>query len=74
MTAEFHAFAAGTAPLSFQWEENGVDIAGATGASYTTPPTTEKDNGAIFAAIVCNVAGTVTSDDAKLTVRSGSGP
>jgi len=74
MTAEFHAFAAGTAPLSFQWEENGVNIPGAIGMSYTTPPTTEADNGDVFAAIVTNAVGTVTSDNAILTVRSASGP
>jgi hypothetical protein len=74
MTAEFRSLAAGTAPLSFQWKENGVDIPGATGMSYTTPPTTEADNGDVFAAIVTNAVGTVTSDNATLTVRPASGP
>jgi beta-galactosidase len=51
-----------------------VNIPGAIGMSYTTPPTTEADNGDVFAAIVTNAVGTVTSDNAILTVRSASGP
>ncbi len=74
MTAEFRALAAGTAPLSYQWKENGVNIPGATGMSYTTPPTTEADNGDVFAAIVSNAVGTITSDNATLTVRPASRP
>jgi len=36
-TASFTVLAAGTAPLSYQWQKNSVNIAGATAASYTTP-------------------------------------
>lgn len=36
-TATFTVAATGTAPLSYQWSENGTAIPGATGASYTTP-------------------------------------
>ena len=56
-------------PLSYQWRKNGLDIAGATNASYTTPATTADDNGALFSVVVTNSAGSVTSNDALLTVR-----
>src|SRR5206468_6435058 len=44
-TAKFNVTATGTAPLHYQWTKNGVNITGATKASYTTPPTTAADNG-----------------------------
>lgn len=67
-TASFSVVAGGTAPLAYQWQRNGVDIAGATASSYTTPPTVVGDNGASFRVRVSNVAGTVTSAAATLTV------
>ena len=68
-TAKFTVTATGTTPLSYQWKKNGVNITGATQASYTTPPTTLADNGSLFAVVVSNVAGSVTSNNAILTVR-----
>ena len=68
-TAKFRVRATGTKPLGYQWKKNGVNIAGANKASYTTPPTTLEDNGAIFAVIVSDRAGSVTSDNAILTVE-----
>src|SRR5216683_1245644 len=47
-TATFTVAATGTGPLSYQWYENGIAISGATGSTYTTPPTTTSDNGAVF--------------------------
>src|SRR5467141_3617051 len=35
--ASFSVTATGTAPLTFQWQKNGVAIGGATSPSYTTP-------------------------------------
>ena len=69
-TATFTVVAAGTAPLSYQWQKNGVNIAGATAASYTTPATTASDNGSTFAVVVSNSVGTVTSPAATLTVSA----
>ncbi|MDM0116386.1 SBBP repeat-containing protein [Variovorax sp. J22R133] len=66
--ATFSVTAMGTAPLSYQWSRNGATIAGAMGASYTTPATTAADNGATFAVTVTNVAGSATSGTAVLTV------
>jgi len=55
--------------LNYQWQRNGVDIAGAPNApSYTTPPTTLSDSGAQFRCIVSNTFGEATSNAATLTV------
>src|SRR5712664_2459027 len=69
-TATFSVTASGTAPLSYQWQENGADISGATSASSTTPATTAQDNGAQFRVMVSNTAGSATSGMATLTVQS----
>ncbi len=61
--------AVGTAPLSYQWQKNGVTVAGATSSSYTTPVTTTSDSGSTFAVVVTNTAGRVTSSAATLTVN-----
>jgi len=67
-TATFTVMAAGTVPLRYQWQQNGVNIAGATSASYTTAVTTTLDSGSTFTVAVSNTAGTVTSAAAALTV------
>jgi hypothetical protein len=67
--AHFSVTATGTPPLHYQWTKNGVDITGATKPSYRTPRTTAGDNGALFAVTVSNVAASVTSNNAILTVR-----
>jgi len=72
-TATFSVTATGAATLSYRWQKNGSDIAGATGSSYTTPPTTSSDNGATFRVIVSNSAGSVTSSSATLTVQPAGG-
>ena len=68
-TALFSVSVTGTTPLAYQWRKNGINIAGATRRSYTTPAVTLKDNGARFSVVVSNGAGTVTSNDAILTVQ-----
>ena len=73
-TASFAVVAAGTAPLSYQWQKNGANIAGATAASYTTPVTTTGDSGSTFDVVVSNTAGTVTSAAATLTVNPAPAP
>jgi O-glycosyl hydrolase len=68
--ATFSVVASGTAPLTYQWQENGTNISGATSASYTTPATTTTSNGSIFQVVVSNSAGSITSSAATLTVNS----
>jgi hypothetical protein len=68
-TAKFSVRATGMKPLGYQWKKNGTNIDGATGFSYTTPPTTLADNGALFAVIVSDMTGSVTSNNATLTVK-----
>ena len=73
-SASFSVTASGTAPLQFQWQRNGVNIAGATASTYTLTTTTAADNGATFRAVVSNAAGSVTSNSATLTVLSNAAP
>src|SRR5207244_1102371 len=60
----------GTAPLSYQWQKNGANIAGATSSSYTTPATTIADSGATFDVVVSNSIGNATSNLATLTASA----
>lgn len=71
--ATFSVQATGTAPLAYQWRKNGSLIGGATSASYTTGATLASDHNAVFSVSVTNVAGTVTSADAVLTVNPVAG-
>ena len=68
--ATFSVTATGTAPLSYQWKKNGVDIPGAASSSYTTPATTLGDSGSTFTVAVSSPYGNVTSGAAVLTVTS----
>lgn len=72
--ATFAVVAAGTAPLGYQWQRNGQTLAGATAASYTTPPTTAADDGTTFAVTVSNAAGSVTSAAVRLSVTAAAAP
>jgi hypothetical protein len=67
--ATFTVAASGTAPLSYQWQKNSANIAGATSATYTTPATVSTDTGSTFDVIVSNSSGNVTSNSATLTVN-----
>ena len=55
--------------VSYQWERNGVVIAGATTASYTTSPVTYQDDGAQYTVVVTNAAGSTTSSAARLNLK-----
>src|SRR6266850_7923034 len=71
-TATFAVAAAGTPPLSYQWQKNNANFAGATLSAYTTPATVASDNGATFDVVVTNSAGSVTSASVTLTVSGSS--
>jgi alpha-tubulin suppressor-like RCC1 family protein len=66
--ATFTASATGSAPLAYQWQRNGVDIAGANTPSFTLAAAALGDNGATFSVRVSNGAGTVNSTAAQLIV------
>jgi Immunoglobulin I-set domain len=68
-TAMFSVVASGSAPLSYQWQQNGTNIPGATSASYTTPVTTAANSGEQFRVIVTNAYGNDPSNMASLTVN-----
>jgi glucose/arabinose dehydrogenase len=67
--ATFSVVASGTAPLGYQWQRNGNNITGANSSSYTLPSATVADNGAKFRVVVSNAFGSVTSNEATLTVQ-----
>lgn len=69
-TAKFSVTASGAPKLTYQWRKNGSNITGATKSSYTTPPATSSDNGALFSVIVSNSGGSVTSANATLTLKT----
>jgi glucose/arabinose dehydrogenase/regulation of enolase protein 1 (concanavalin A-like superfamily) len=73
-SASFSVIAGGTAPLSYQWQRNGTNISGATSPTYTIPSVTINDNGALFRCVVSNAYGTVTSNQALLTVSQNQLP
>ncbi|MES1263738.1 MAG: immunoglobulin domain-containing protein, partial [Peristeroidobacter soli] len=72
-TARFTVTASGTGPLSYQWQRNGANIAGATASTYSFTAAT-SDNGAQFRAVVSNAAGSATSNSATLTVPANTAP
>lgn len=66
----FDVGATGSEPIQYQWQRDGVVIAGADKASFTTAALTLGDSNAVFRVVVTNPAGSVTSQDAKLTVTA----
>ena len=64
----------GSAPMTFQRLKNDVAIAGANSPSYTIDRAAFADNGASFKCTVSNNAGSVTSEQATLTVNRDTTP
>ncbi|MDB6122582.1 MAG: Xanthan lyase, partial [Pedosphaera sp.] len=64
----FSVTATGTAPLTYQWRFNAVNISGATASSYTKSNVQAADAGN-YSVVVNNTAGSVTSANAALTVN-----
>jgi serine protease len=71
-TATLAVTAAGAATLRYQWKRNGVDVAGATSSSYTTPALSVGDSGTRYAVAVANPLGSITSAEATITVTPAS--
>ena len=72
-TAVFSVTATGTAPLSYQWKFNSVNIAGATNPSLTLP-NVQGANAGNYQVAVSNAYGLIASAPATLTVQSASLP
>ena len=60
--------ASSASPLTYQWQKNGVNIAGATGSSYALAKVAKADAGT-YRVVVTNSIGPTTSADATLTVK-----
>jgi hypothetical protein len=58
----------GTAPLSYQWTQNGNAVPSATSASLTTAALQLADSGDTFTVTVTNAYGSVTSRVATITI------
>jgi hypothetical protein len=67
-SATFSVTASGTAPLSYQWRCHGTNIGGATASGYTRSNVQPGDAGS-YSVVVTNVAGSLTSSNAALTVN-----
>jgi plastocyanin len=67
-TVTFTVVATGTAPLTYQWTKNGMNV-GTNSATYTTAATTSADNGTQVQVTVSNSAGSTPSSIATLTVN-----
>jgi hypothetical protein len=68
-TVIFSVGASGNPAPNYQWRLNGNPITGATGSSYTRTNVQPIDSGD-YSAIVTNVAGSMLSSNATLTVNS----
>ncbi|HWA26194.1 MAG TPA: hypothetical protein VG734_11065 [Lacunisphaera sp.] len=72
-TTGFGVAATSFLPLTYQWQKNGVDIAGATEAAINFSPVTANQAGD-YTVIVSNSLGSVTSAKATLTVLAAPVP
>ncbi|MBC8094943.1 MAG: hypothetical protein H7Y43_03940 [Akkermansiaceae bacterium] len=61
-------------PVVIQWQKNGTNISGATGASYTTPYLSTADSGAIYRAVISIPGASSTSQSATVSVSADNAP
>lgn len=66
-SASLTVVATGTAPLSYQWKKEGMDLAGATAATWTLASAKATDAGG-YTVTVSNAVGSVSSAGALLSV------
>jgi hypothetical protein len=66
--AAFTVNVTGIAPITLQWQKNGVDLPGANSATYNIAAAVRADNGAGFRCVVSNSYGKDTSRVALLNV------
>lgn len=58
----------GTAPFTYQWRKDGVDLPGATNATLLLVNVTRADAGA-YTVRVANDAGSILSDEAVIAIK-----
>jgi Immunoglobulin domain/Immunoglobulin I-set domain len=68
-SVSFTVVATGTPAPTLQWQFNGVNIAGATSATYTVS-SVQSANAGTYTCVATSAAGTVTSVAATLTVNA----
>ena len=66
-TVTFSLTVSGTPPFTYQWQKDGVAIAGATGATYVIPSIAAVNAGS-YTCVISNLAGNATSDKGIITV------
>ncbi len=65
--ATFTVTATGPGPLTYQWQLNGTNLAGATGSSFTLNAA-QLTNAGLYSVVVSNAGGAVTSPAAVVNV------
>jgi len=66
-TVTFNVSAIALSPLEYQWSLNGTNITGAT-ASYPTISNVTQTNLGVYAVVVSNASGAITSSNATLSM------
>ncbi|MBS0663650.1 MAG: immunoglobulin domain-containing protein, partial [Verrucomicrobia bacterium] len=72
-TVSFSITAFGTPPLTYQWQKDGVPLAGATDSTLTIVGVKLSDAGN-YKVVISNAAGSVVSSEARLTVNTSVAP
>lgn len=72
-TATFTVVATGSGSLTYQWKRNGLDISGATAASYTTSTVSLIHDGYTYQVVVTDSQGFKASRVATLNVTGATG-
>ena len=72
--ATFFVSAVGQGNLRYQWQRNGLDIPGATAATYVAGSVTAAEDGALFRVVVSDDTTTIASDVAQVLVSSNQAP
>ena len=64
----------GAVPVRYQWQKNGIDIAGANGATYKAPSSTLADSGTKYAVVIGAPGAPDTNKEVILTVVPDTTP
>ncbi len=73
-SAAFSVTVEGSPTFSYQWQRNDANISGANTSTFAINTTSLADNGAKFRCVVTNAFGSVTSNEATLTITATPPP